>query len=337
MNPVAPVTSARIRRLLPGPAGAQPPPPRFASARSASPGSATRGRWPSSRPCAGARRSRGSWRRPATRASTSRSRAVRPKGSSGFGPRGGRRCLRPLAELQPRPRGQRLHLLRQPRAAEPARGGQCGRCRARSALAVAARHERLGLAPARVRGDVGAVHVAPSTRRPWPRARRHRHRWRARTRPRRSRAGRPPPPRPASAASRERSSRASARDPRGGLGLLVATVAGRLAGVTLHTQAHHGQRRHPHHVLGAVLDPVERVVDHGARGVDVPAAARQLPAQDRRASPRTAARSARPWPPPASRRPPPQLEVAAPERELCLGRSASTGACRRCAAGSRAG
>jgi cellulose synthase/poly-beta-1,6-N-acetylglucosamine synthase-like glycosyltransferase len=59
--------TARARRRCPG--GARRRPPACASARRAWRGCARRARWPSSRPCTGARRSPGSWRpRPAARA-----------------------------------------------------------------------------------------------------------------------------------------------------------------------------------------------------------------------------------------------------------------------------
>ena len=104
----------------------------------------------------------------------------------------------------------------------------------------------------------------------------------ARARQVRARRRRAAPSRPA--ARRRRTPRRGRRSPRRArsrvaLGVGVAEVAGALGGVGLDRGAGLRQPRDPRQVLGAELDRVEPVVDRGARGDEVAAAALELAAQ----------------------------------------------------------
>ena len=67
--------------------------------------------------------------------------------------------------------------------------------------------------------------------------------------------------------------------PRAALGLRVAEVAGALGGVGLDADADAGDLREPLAVLAAELDPVDRLLDDRAGGVEVAVAALELAAQ----------------------------------------------------------
>ena len=196
----------------------------------------------------------------ATSASTWRSRGVSPNGSSVRPCRPRRRAPRRASRSRararaprPRPRARRRRALRRLEAA--ARG-------ARRGLAVARGEQRLGLAPARVARGVGPPErlPAPRPRRPQAPGRRRRRRgaWSACARGEggASTARRPRAQPRARISLGVRAHEAAATSPR-------SRAAGRRRP---RREPGRGQRAIRSDVLGAELDPVERVVDRRARG-----------------------------------------------------------------------
>ena len=216
----------------------------------------------------------------ATSASTWRSRGVRPNGSSGRRARS--RYGRPLGrqrrlERAAAPADERRQLVGQPPRSEPlARPSSAAPAASAAAVAVAGLDLRLGLAPARDRRRVGALDRVPVARRGAPQRRRRCARARARAPPSRpparpARPGRPPAPPPSSAAAWIRARATASRS----LGSL-AQVARALGDVGLDASAGGGHAGDPHHVVGAQLEPVERVLDRRPRPGQVVLAAQQL-------------------------------------------------------------
>ena len=190
---------------------------------------------------------------------------------------------RPL-DAEPGARGEAVDLAGEPARAEALRDWRRPRRARAGGVAVGAPERRLRLAPARDRGRIGALELAPRPRRrrstapgrPRPRPGRARPRRRRAAPPRPGVPRPPPPPRgPARAASRARSTRRAPRR-------RVAEVAGADGDLGLDREPGVGDERDPDPVLAAELDPVDAAIG----GRPAPARGRPRGSRARPAAPR---------------------------------------------------